>query len=599
MAIGRMSMKVGKAGKAGPHAAYIAREGQYANRLERGERLEATESGNMPNWAKDQPQAFWLAADALERSNGTTYREMEIALPRELNSAQQVELVREWVEKEIGDRHAYQWAIHVPMAADGAEQPHVHLMFSERQVDGIERDPEQYFKRYNAKAPEKGGARKGYGEHAGQTLSRAERARDLKELRSRWADACNGALERAGSAERIDMRSHAERGTGIEPERKQLPSEWRDPMQRAQVIEFRAARRELTTATRELARAVPDVRGELINLDRERERRRTVETPREETPPLTGSAAIRAQIEKLKGESAPSDGPAVLGMRERFAALMDQLESGKPAVQPEPPPAVVSAVPEPVHQVQRVERLPGESGLDALIRKMKQDADEAAKKPGFSLQQASPETAKPEPKAVHAIEPVHEVTPVAKLPSANQVELEALKAGLVPVAELVAADPKVIEAKKDLARHLAREAEAKSQQVEIPKQVAEWRAEHPWQAALHDKGVKKSSELERAEQAMARAQLTLKNASGAQRMYEEDLSRAERRASDPIYMERRPLLSRIEALEAAVRLEMAPEPLEQEKAPRVGSPGRRWSSLGGLDDADRGPEASDDYGMDF
>lgn len=45
MAIGRLSMKVGKAGKAGPHAAYIAREGQYANRLERGERLEATEAG--------------------------------------------------------------------------------------------------------------------------------------------------------------------------------------------------------------------------------------------------------------------------------------------------------------------------------------------------------------------------------------------------------------------------------------------------------------------------------------------------------------------------------------------------------------------------
>lgn len=30
MAIGRLSMKVGKAGKAGPHAAYIAREGKYA-----------------------------------------------------------------------------------------------------------------------------------------------------------------------------------------------------------------------------------------------------------------------------------------------------------------------------------------------------------------------------------------------------------------------------------------------------------------------------------------------------------------------------------------------------------------------------------------
>ncbi|EMG9491742.1 MobA/MobL family protein, partial [Serratia marcescens] len=227
MAIGRLSMKVGKAGKAGPHAAYIAREGQYADRLERGEKLEATEAGNMPAWAQSNPQAFWQAADAFERKNGTTYREMEIALPRELDADQRAALVREFVRQEIGDRHAYQWAIHTPTAADGQEQPHVHLMFSERQRDGIERDPEQYFKRYNAKAPEKGGARKGYGPSAGQTLTKAERAAELKELRGRWEAMCNAHLERAGVEQRIDMRSHAERGTGLEPERKQLPSQWR------------------------------------------------------------------------------------------------------------------------------------------------------------------------------------------------------------------------------------------------------------------------------------------------------------------------------------------------------------------------------------
>lgn len=244
MAIARLSMKVGKAGKAGPHAAYIAREGQYANRLERGERLEATEAGNMPASAQSNPLAFWQAADAYERKNGTTYREMEIALPRELDAEQRAALVREFVRQEIGDRHAYQWAIHVPTAADGGEQPHVHLMFSERQRDGIERDPEQYFKRYNAKAPEKGGARKGYGPSAGQTLTKAERAAELKELRRRWEAMCNAHLERAGVEQRIDMRSHAERGTGLEPERKQLPSQWRG-QGRANVIEFRQARAEV------------------------------------------------------------------------------------------------------------------------------------------------------------------------------------------------------------------------------------------------------------------------------------------------------------------------------------------------------------------
>ncbi|RYF13798.1 MAG: MobA/MobL family protein, partial [Oxalobacteraceae bacterium] len=76
-------MKVGGAGKAAPHAAYIFREGRYA-RQDELEQLEATRAGNMPAWAQDDPIAFWQAGDEHERANGTTYREMEISLPREL-----------------------------------------------------------------------------------------------------------------------------------------------------------------------------------------------------------------------------------------------------------------------------------------------------------------------------------------------------------------------------------------------------------------------------------------------------------------------------------------------------------------------------------
>src|SRR5690349_8110697 len=257
MAIARLSMKVGKAGRACPHAAYIVREGQHARHLSRGEKLEACEGGNLPAWAEHDPLLFWQAADAHERSNGTTYREMEIALPRELDVEQRAGLVRAFVAQEIGGRHAYQWAIHTPIAADGQAQPHVHLMFSERQVDGIERDPEQYFRRYNAKNPEKGGARKGYGPRAGQTLSRAERAVDLKELRGRWQEMANRYLEELGQSARIDMRSHAERGTGLEPEKKQLPSQWRGEG-RENIIEFRQARAALMEAHGDVQRVVPD-----------------------------------------------------------------------------------------------------------------------------------------------------------------------------------------------------------------------------------------------------------------------------------------------------------------------------------------------------
>ncbi|HED2350084.1 TPA: MobA/MobL family protein [Serratia marcescens] len=327
MAIGRLSMKVGKAGKAGPHAAYIAREGQYADRLERGERLEATEAGNMPAWAQSNPQAFWQAADAFERKNGTTYREMEIALPRELDADQRAALVREFVRQEIGDRHAYQWAIHTPTAADGQEQPHVHLMFSERQRDGIERDPEQYFKRYNAKAPEKGGARKGYGPSAGQTLTKAERAAELKELRGRWEAMCNAHLERAGVEQRIDMRSHAERGTGLEPERKQLPSQWRG-QGRANVIEFRQARAELAEARQELARAVPDARAEVIHLEAERQRREQAQREARERAEREKAQQERQRLERMSSrelaqEIARLRPPPVRDLVERDPAVIE------------------------------------------------------------------------------------------------------------------------------------------------------------------------------------------------------------------------------------------------------------------------------------
>ena len=327
MAIGRLSMKVGKAGKAGPHAAYIAREGQYANRLERGEKLEATEAGNMPAWAQSNPLAFWQAADAYERKNGTTYREMEIALPRELDAEQRAALVREFVRQEIGARHAYQWAIHTPTAADGQEQPHVHLMFSERQRDGIERDPEQYFKRYNAKAPEKGGARKGYGPSAGQTLTKAERAAELKELRGRWEAMCNAHLERAGVEQRIDMRSHAERGTGLEPERKQLPSQWRG-QGRANVIEFRQARAELAEARQELARAVPDARAEVIHLEAERQRREQAQREACERAEREKAQQERQRLERmssreLAAEIAKLRPPPVRDLVERDPAVIE------------------------------------------------------------------------------------------------------------------------------------------------------------------------------------------------------------------------------------------------------------------------------------
>jgi hypothetical protein len=103
-----LSVKTGGKGSASPHADYISREGKYAR--EKDSDLEHKESGNMPAWAAHKPSEFWKAADTSERANGCTYREIEIALPRELKPEQRLELVRDFVRQEIGDRHAYQFA---------------------------------------------------------------------------------------------------------------------------------------------------------------------------------------------------------------------------------------------------------------------------------------------------------------------------------------------------------------------------------------------------------------------------------------------------------------------------------------------------------
>ncbi|MGP9457070.1 MobA/MobL family protein [Psychrobacter sp. AOP7-D2-23] len=212
MAIGRLSVGIGKKGKASPHAKYIAREGKYAKPSYHEEKLENTGHGNMPKWAEHNPNDFWQMADKHERKNGSTYREHVIALPRELDEYKRHELIKDWIAQEIGEKHAYQYAIHNPPALDGDEQPHAHIMFSERTIDGVERDPDQYFKRYNSKNPEKGGAKK-----ANTPKFSAERKEELKAMRDRWEQMCNAHLEREFRSERISMKSLKEQGIEREP----------------------------------------------------------------------------------------------------------------------------------------------------------------------------------------------------------------------------------------------------------------------------------------------------------------------------------------------------------------------------------------------
>jgi hypothetical protein len=254
MATYHLTAKIGQKGKAQPHAAYIAREGKYSGST-RYEDLEATDYGNMPTWAEHNPAEFWQAADKNERANGSTYRELEIALPRELTPQQRLELVQDFIAQELGEKHAYQFAIHTPKSAlEKGEQPHAHIMYSERIRDGIERDPEQYFKRYNAKNPEKGGAKKFSGGKSANELKV-----ELLEQRERWATLQNHHLEKHGHDSRVDHRSLKDQGINErEPEKHLGGAGVRNTTAKNNLLELRAANIENVQAQTEAAPLVAE-----------------------------------------------------------------------------------------------------------------------------------------------------------------------------------------------------------------------------------------------------------------------------------------------------------------------------------------------------
>lgn len=187
------------------HFNYICRSGRY----ERGD-LVGVVHENYPTWAT-KPDDFWQAADLYERANGRLYTELEISLPRELTRQQQVKLIRDFVDQELGKDFPYTIAFHESKALDGKANPHVHMMFNERKLDGIERNERQYFKRGNSKHPEKGGTAKD------RDWSRREKVRELRES---WERAVNLALKRAGHHTVISMKSLSDQDIDRLPEPK-------------------------------------------------------------------------------------------------------------------------------------------------------------------------------------------------------------------------------------------------------------------------------------------------------------------------------------------------------------------------------------------
>lgn len=195
MANYHLNISYGKVGKGGPHIDYILGQNKYTNK----ENEIKYTNHNLPNWCKS-PKEFWVAADDNERINGTVYKEIRISLPNELSHEKNIELLNEFIDTILEGKYHYSVSIHSKENSYKKEilNTHAHIMFSPRELDGIERNKDIFFKRANAKSPELGGCKKN------TSWNNIEK---LLEIRKLWEDIQNKYLENEKSNERVSCET--------------------------------------------------------------------------------------------------------------------------------------------------------------------------------------------------------------------------------------------------------------------------------------------------------------------------------------------------------------------------------------------------------
>jgi hypothetical protein len=135
---------------------------------------------------------LWNAVEKKEnRKDSQLCRDINLAIPSELNESERLELVREYVRREfVSVGMVADMCLHAPSQGENNRNHHGHIMLTMRRIDGDGFGPKE--RSWNVPAL-------------------------LIHWRKKWADACNSALEKAGHSERVDHRSHAERGIETPP----------------------------------------------------------------------------------------------------------------------------------------------------------------------------------------------------------------------------------------------------------------------------------------------------------------------------------------------------------------------------------------------
>ena len=145
-------------------------------------------------WMGDR-EKLWNAVEANEkRKDAQLAREIQVSLPRELTLPENIELIKEFVQKEFVDKGMIaDVAVHLDKSSDGDLQPHAHVMLTMREITS-----------------------EGFGQKVREWNSKEH----LLMWRENWAEVSNRHLALNGYDITIDHRSNFERGINLEPQHK-------------------------------------------------------------------------------------------------------------------------------------------------------------------------------------------------------------------------------------------------------------------------------------------------------------------------------------------------------------------------------------------
>ena len=155
----------------------------------------------------DRSELWNLAEQSENRKDARTAREWVIALPDELDADQRKDLANEFAQSLV-DRYGVidDLAIHEPSKGGNDKNHHDHIMLTTRKA---ELDTDNNLILTTKTDIELSNAKR-------KSLDMGTTQDEIKQIRETWANLANFALEKAGIQEKIDHRSYADQGNGLQ-----------------------------------------------------------------------------------------------------------------------------------------------------------------------------------------------------------------------------------------------------------------------------------------------------------------------------------------------------------------------------------------------